>query len=119
VLHHRLGNRREHDPLEIDHHLCPFAVDEAVADVVGVRLTLGAAHQVDFVEVGEALNHVLRERIDARVDRALGVDRDVPPNHLEHKEFALLLVEDLLRDARGAARVGDRLELVVVGLQIA
>ena len=70
--------------MEEDHHLRPFTVDEAVADVVGVRLALGAAHQINLVEIGEALNHVFRERFDARVDRALGVDWDVAANHLEH-----------------------------------
>ena len=64
VAHHRCGDGREHDPLKVDHHLSSFAVDKAVANMIGVRLALGAAHLVDFVEdleVGEAFRWNQRE----------------------------------------------------------
>ena len=80
--------------MKVDHHLRSFSAYEAVANVIGVRFAFGAAHQVDFVKIGEAFHHVMRERIDARFDRAIGIDWDVASDHFEPEQLAPLFFED-------------------------
>ena len=104
--------------MKVDHHLRSFSAYEAVANVIGVRFAFGAAHQVDFVKIGEAFHHVMRERIDARFDRAIGIDWDVASDHFEPEQLTPLFFEDARRDALGATRVGNRLDLVLVGLEV-